>query len=90
MPWRSSNSLIEATYGGRHATTHARQDYAGEPRESGDVKVAGQPVRGGRPDYGVAAGLAYLPPDRRSAVVSGQTARENLVLAKLRVHWRWP
>jgi ribose transport system ATP-binding protein len=23
-------------------------------------------------------------------VVSGQTARENLVLAKLRVHWRWP
>jgi ribose transport system ATP-binding protein len=34
--------------------------------------------------------MAYLPPDRRSAGVSGQTARENLVLAGLRVHWRWP
>ena len=64
--------------------------FGGEPREAGEVTVAGQPVRGGRPDCGVAAGLAYLPPDRRSAVVSGQTARENLVLAKLRVHWRWP
>jgi ribose transport system ATP-binding protein len=64
--------------------------FGGQPRAAGEIKVAGQPVRGGRPDYGVAAGLAYLPPDRRSAVVSTQSARENLVLAKLRVHWRWP
>ncbi|HEX4091829.1 MAG TPA: sugar ABC transporter ATP-binding protein [Trebonia sp.] len=64
--------------------------FGGEPREAGQVSVAGQAVQGGRPDHGVAAGLAYLPPDRRSAVVSGQTARENLVLARLRVHWRWP
>jgi ribose transport system ATP-binding protein len=64
--------------------------FGGLPREGGEVRVGGQPVRGGRPDHGVAAGLAYLPPDRRSAVVSGQTARENLVLAALRVHWRWP
>jgi ribose transport system ATP-binding protein len=64
--------------------------FGGLSREGGTVRVAGQPVRGGRPDVGVAAGLAYLPPDRRSAVISGQTARENLVLAALRVHWRWP
>jgi ribose transport system ATP-binding protein len=64
--------------------------FGGEPREAGTVRVARVPVEGGRPERGVAAGLAYLPPDRRTAGVSGQTARENLVLAKLGVHWRWP
>jgi ribose transport system ATP-binding protein len=64
--------------------------FGGVSREGGTVRVAGQPLPGGRPDVGVAAGLAYLPPDRRSAVISGQTARENLVLAALQVHWRWP
>jgi ribose transport system ATP-binding protein len=64
--------------------------FGGEPRDDGTVRVAGEPVEGGRPERGVAAGLAYLPPDRRTAGVSGQTARENLVLAKLGVHWRWP
>jgi len=64
--------------------------FGGEPREGGEVRVAGEPVQGGRPQAGVEAGMAYLPPDRRSAGVSGQTARENLVLAALGVHWRWP
>ncbi len=63
--------------------------FGGESREGGAVRVAGQLVEG-RPDRGVAAGLAYLPPDRRSAGVGGETARENLVLAALGVHWRWP
>jgi ribose transport system ATP-binding protein len=64
--------------------------FGGLPRQSGSVLVDGQAVQAGRPDLGIAAGMAYLPPDRRSAGVSGQTARENLVLAALRVHWRWP
>jgi ribose transport system ATP-binding protein len=64
--------------------------FGGLPRRGGSVLVAGRPVHAGRPDLGVAAGMAYLPPERGSAGVSGQTARENLVLAGLRVHWRWP
>jgi ribose transport system ATP-binding protein len=64
--------------------------FGGLPRQRGSVLVDGRAVPAGRPDLGVAAGVAYLPPDRRGAAVSGQTARENLMLAALRVHWRWP
>jgi ribose transport system ATP-binding protein len=64
--------------------------FGGLPRQSGSVLVDGRAVSAGRPDLSVAAGMAYLPPERRSAAVSGQTARENLMLAALRVHWRWP
>jgi ribose transport system ATP-binding protein len=64
--------------------------FGAQSRHAGSVHVAGTPVRPGRPDLSVAAGIAYLPPDRARAGVSGQTARENLVLAGLRKHWRWP
>jgi ribose transport system ATP-binding protein len=64
--------------------------FGGLPRFGGSVRVAGVPVRPGRPDLSVAAGVAYLPPERSASGVGGQTARENLVLAGLKKHWRWP
>lgn len=64
--------------------------FGGLPRVGGSVRVAGTPVRGGRPDLSVAAGVAYLPPERSRSGVGGQSARENLMLAGLRRHWRWP
>jgi ribose transport system ATP-binding protein len=65
--------------------------FGGLPRQSGTVRVAGAPLKAGRPDLGIAAGMAYLPPDRgTSGGLAGHTARENLMLADLKSHWRWP
>jgi ribose transport system ATP-binding protein len=65
--------------------------FGGRPRHSGTVRVAGTPLQAGRPDLAIAAGLAYLPPDRKTAGgVLEHTARENLMLADLTSHWRWP
>lgn len=65
--------------------------FGGLLRHSGTVRVAGTPLEAGRPDLAIAAGMAYLPPDRKTAGgVLELTARENLMLADLRSHWRWP
>ena len=64
--------------------------FGGLPRFLGEVRVTGTLVPPQRPDLSVAAGVAYLPPERARSGVGGQTARENLVLAGLRKHWRWP
>jgi ribose transport system ATP-binding protein len=65
--------------------------FGGLPRPSGTVRVAGALLKAERPDLGIAAGLAYLPPDRKTAgAVLEHTARENLMLADLTLHWRWP
>jgi ribose transport system ATP-binding protein len=55
------------------------------------VRVDGAEVRRGRPDLSIAAGMAYLPPDRKtSGGLIGLSARENLMLADLGKHWRFP
>jgi ribose transport system ATP-binding protein len=64
--------------------------FGGLPRFIGSVRLAGQPVPPERPDLSVAAGVAYLPPERSRSGVRLHTARENLVLAGLLRHWRWP
>jgi ribose transport system ATP-binding protein len=59
------------------------------PRESGQVRVAGALVPPGRPDKAIGLGLAYLPPDRKTAGgLMELTARENLTLADLGPFWR--
>jgi ribose transport system ATP-binding protein len=61
------------------------------PRRAGEVRVGDQPVPRGRPDLAVRAGMAYLPPDRKtSGGVFDLTARENISLARLAPFWRWP
>jgi ribose transport system ATP-binding protein len=64
--------------------------FGGEARFGGSVRAAGVELPAGRPDLSVAAGVAYLPPERARSGVRGETARENLVLAGLKKHWRWP
>jgi ribose transport system ATP-binding protein len=59
------------------------------PRQSGHVRVAGTGVPANRPDKAIERGLAYLPPDRKTAGgLMELTARENLTLADLAPFWR--
>jgi ribose transport system ATP-binding protein len=65
--------------------------FGGTPCAAGTVRIDGVPLRPGRPDLAIGAGVAYLPPDRKvSGAVIELSARENLMLADLRQHWRWP
>ena len=57
----------------------------------GSVEVNGQPLPAGQPRRAIAAGLAYLPADRRShGILPSLTTRENLTVSDLRSVWRWP
>lgn len=59
------------------------------PRESGVVKVNGQEIESDSPRAAIAAGLGYLPPDRKvTGGVMHMTATENLTMASLRQFWR--
>jgi ribose transport system ATP-binding protein len=57
----------------------------------GTVRVNGQPVRPGRPDRAIAAGMGFLPPDRKiSGGMMDMSARKNLTLANLHPFWvKW-
>jgi ribose transport system ATP-binding protein len=65
--------------------------FGGVPRATGSVEVDSAHVKPGRPDLSIGAGVAYLPPDRKiSGALIGMTARENLMLADLHRHWKFP
>jgi ribose transport system ATP-binding protein len=65
--------------------------FGGMSRATGTVTVDGQSIKAGRPELSIAAGVAYLPPDRKlSGALLGLSARENLMLADLGRHWRFP
>jgi ribose transport system ATP-binding protein len=65
--------------------------FGGTSRSTGTVSVDGRSIKAGRPDLSIAAGVAYLPPDRKiSGALVGLTARENLMLADLSRHWKFP
>ncbi|MGK5115497.1 sugar ABC transporter ATP-binding protein [Geodermatophilus sp. CPCC 205506] len=58
------------------------------PRESGRVEVAGRPLPPLRPDRSIAAGVGYLPPDRKTTGGFMQlTATDNLTLVDLAPFW---
>ena len=57
-------------------------------RTGGSVEVAGRSVVP-RPHHSIAAGIAYLPPDRKtSGGFMTLTAQENLTLVDLKLFWR--
>ena len=59
------------------------------PRTAGEVKVAGEPLPADRPDLAIAAGVAYLAPDRKiGGGVMTMSARENLTLPDLKPFWK--
>ncbi|WP_217168935.1 sugar ABC transporter ATP-binding protein [Streptomyces sp. AC512_CC834] len=53
-------------------------------RSSGEVTVAGAPLRGGSTPAAIRAGISLLPEDRKSeGIVPGLSVRENIALAAL-------
>ena len=59
------------------------------PREAGVVTVQSQPVRANRPRAALAAGVTYMPPDRKlHGGFMDLSAAENLTLPNLRPLWR--
>jgi ribose transport system ATP-binding protein len=58
-------------------------------RDFGTVCVGGREVRPDRPRDAVAAGLGYVPPDRKTAGgLTALSAAENLTLVDLAPYWR--
>jgi ribose transport system ATP-binding protein len=63
--------------------------FGGTVRISGAVKIGDRAVAANRPDSAVAAGVGYLPPDRKvSGGLMAMSASENLTLADLEPFWR--
>lgn len=61
------------------------------PRFGGSVEVCGSGVAPFEPRAAIAAGMAYLPPDRRvSGAVMTLSARENLSISGLKPYWSAP
>ena len=62
--------------------------FGGITRRRGSVMVNGQELRPGRPDLSIAAGVAYVPPDRKNqGAVMSLSAQSNLTLPNLRPFW---
>jgi ribose transport system ATP-binding protein len=60
-------------------------------RLGGVVEVSGRPLGSFNPRAAIAAGLAYLPPDRKvTGAMMDLSARENLSICSLRPFWRAP
>jgi ribose transport system ATP-binding protein len=57
--------------------------FAGTDRTAGSITVGHKPLTLHSPAESVRAGLAYLPPDRRSGGLLAMSAAENLTLADL-------
>jgi len=54
------------------------------PEATGEVSVAGKPLPLGRPDRSIAAGVAFVPEDRRiEGLVLGHSLASNVALASL-------
>jgi len=57
--------------------------------ESGTVRVAKKVVPGGRPSVSIAAGMAFLPADRKNlGGMMTLSARENMTVALLKPFWK--
>ncbi len=60
-------------------------------RDSGVVRVNGQPLRRARPAEAMAQGVAYVPAERKlQGAFMDLTARENISISNLQKLWRWP
>jgi ABC-type sugar transport system ATPase subunit len=55
--------------------------FGAAPRSEGTVEMFGEPVDGTDPRSAIAAGLGYLPPDRKTAgLILSMTVRQNLTM----------
>jgi ribose transport system ATP-binding protein len=86
---RSGEILGLAGLTGSGRETALAAAFGAIPRDGGQVLVNGRPLLPARPDRAVAAGMAFLPGDRKAqAGVMSLSATENLTLANLRPYWR--
>jgi monosaccharide-transporting ATPase len=76
---------------GSGRTELARLLFGLDSADSGQVQVAGRPVRMNTPAQAVRQGLAFCPEDRQAeGVVAGLCVRENIVLALQARQGLWP
>lgn len=55
--------------------------FGASPRSAGTIELFGEPMTGTDPRSSIAAGLGYLPPDRKTqGLVLSMTVRENLAM----------
>lgn len=60
-------------------------------RDEGSVEVRGTTLQPGRPDRAMAAGVAYVPAERKTlGCLVDLPAKENIAIANLRHVWRFP
>jgi ABC-type sugar transport system ATPase subunit len=56
--------------------------FGATPRSSGTVELNGRVLRAGEPRTAIAAGLGYVPPDRKTqGLILSMTVRQNLTMA---------
>ncbi len=66
---------------GSGRTEVARAIFGLDPSDSGEIKLDGEPVRIRNPRQAVAAGIAFVPEDRKAqGIVPGLSVRENFTL----------
>lgn len=65
--------------------------FGARTRDRGTVRVGGDVLQPGRPDLAMAAGVAYVPAERKAeGCFVDLPARENIAFGSLRNLWRWP
>jgi ribose transport system ATP-binding protein len=70
---------------GAGRTEVARAVFGADPRDGGEIRVAGRPVDIRSPSDAVAAGIGYLSEDRKHfGLATGMNVRDNVALASLR------
>jgi len=75
---------------GAGRTALARSLFGADPLDAGQVLLRGQPLRVRSPAQAIAAGIAYVPEDRKDLGLFLQmVVRDNLVSADLKSHSRY-
>lgn len=66
-----------------------RSIFSGERYDEGSVSVDGMSIRRGSPQASIAAGIAYVPPDRKAlAGFMDMSARHNVTIGDVGSFWR--
>lgn len=88
---RRGEILGIAGVGGSGREEVCRAIFGAHAFDAGEMKLDGKPTRFADPSEAVAAGIGYLPSERRvEGVVGGMSVRENMTLAHLRSIMRGP
>jgi ribose transport system ATP-binding protein len=62
--------------------------FGAQQRRAGAVRVNGKPYSAQEPADAIGAGLAYVPPDRRDALIGDLSLAENLTVGVVGHYWR--